>query len=108
MALLLPTFVRNGINLVCEVLSSILKGTLVSKPYSSGLSSGHSPRCYQFLKTGRIPWPRSDFKKRAVNLSVGTTATLSVGQLLQDLQNAFNALKEKGGSGRRDERVAKN
>ena len=29
-----------------EVFSFILQGTLVSKPYSSGLSSGHSPRCY--------------------------------------------------------------
>ena len=33
------------INFVCEVFSFILRGTLVSKLYSSGLSSWHSPRC---------------------------------------------------------------
>ena len=36
----------NGINSLCEVFSFISQGTLVSKPYSSRISSGHSPCCY--------------------------------------------------------------
>ena len=45
-----PTSVPNGtINCVREVFSFILQGTLVSKLYSSGISSGHSPRCYLAL-----------------------------------------------------------
>ena len=46
-----PTFIPNGtISCVCEVFSFILQGTLVSKIYSSGFSSGHSPRCYLAIK----------------------------------------------------------
>ena len=42
--LLLPTFVPSLINYV--LFNCILKGTLVSKPCSSGISSGHCPRCH--------------------------------------------------------------
>ena len=56
LSLISYTLKPNGINSVCESHFFFLHGTFASKPYSSGLSSGHlhSPRCY--LPTTSANW----------------------------------------------------
>ena len=84
LSLLLPTFVPNGINCMCEEFSFILQGTLVSKLYSSELSSGHSPCCY-------LAKMRRDF------LSYWHIAKLIMGlnTLFQELEGVEKVLAQK-------------